>query len=339
MATNPSATPAAPAPQQQIIAAMLGFFQSRAIAAAAELGLADLLAERPLHVDSLAERTGTHPPSLFRTMRALETVGIFTQVSPRVFANTPTSDCLRTNVPGSLRARMRSIMSPGGGEYDAWAGFMHSLRTGEPAFDHLYGYSIWEFFRRNPEKRSVFNESQQSGSAPSVAAIAGAYDWSRFSVIADIGGGTGILLGAILDAHPSCRGILFDLPDAVSEATPHLRAQRVGGSFFESVPPGADAYLLKTVIHDFPDPQAAAILSNIRKVIQPSGRLALVERVVTDSPDSMVAKWADLHMLVLVAGAERTPAEYGELFGKSGFELDEVVPTKSQFSILIGRPL
>lgn len=338
MATNPSATPAAPPPQQQIFAAVLGFFQSRAIAAAAELGLADLLAERPLHVDTLAERTGTHSPSLFRMMRALETAGIFTQISPRVFANTPASDCLRTNVPGSLRAPMRSIMSPGGGEYDAWAGFVHSLRTGESAFDRLYGYSFWEFLKRNPEKRAVYNESQQSASAPSVAAIAGGYDWSRFSVIADIGGGTGILLAAILDAHPSCRGILFDLPEVIAKAVPHARAERVGGSFFESVPPGADAYLLKTVIHDFPDPQATAILGNIRKVIQPGGRLALVERVITDSPESTPGKWADLHMLVLLAGAERTIPEYGELFGKSGFELLETIPTKSQFSILIGQP-
>jgi hypothetical protein len=160
-------------------------------------------------------------------------------------------------------------------------------------------------------------------------------------VIADIGGGTGVLLGAILDAYPACRGILFDLPEVASEAVPHVRAERAAGSFFESVPPGADAYLLKTVIHDWPEPQARAILGNIRKVIQPGARLVLVEGVIPDSPASVAGSplvWTDLHMLALVGGAERTAGEFSELFGKSGFELQEIVPTKSPYSILIGQP-
>jgi hypothetical protein len=142
MASNPTAAPAVPPSQQPIVTAILGFWQSRAIAAAADLALAD-------GIDSLSERTKTDGPSLFRLMRALESVKIFTQVSPRVFANTSISNCLRTNVPGSLRSAARAILSPGGGEYDAWAGFEHSLRAGEPAFDALYGYNFWEFLKRN----------------------------------------------------------------------------------------------------------------------------------------------------------------------------------------------
>jgi hypothetical protein len=145
MASNPTAAPAVPPSQQPIATAILGFWQSRAIAAAADLALAD----GPLHIDSLSARTKTDGPSLSRLMRALESVGIFTQVSPRVFANTSISNCLRTNVPGSLRYAVRAVLSPGGGEYDAWAGFEHSLRTGEPAFDALYGYNFWEFLKRN----------------------------------------------------------------------------------------------------------------------------------------------------------------------------------------------
>ena len=338
MSTQPSAAPSVATPQQQIIAAIMGFRQSRAIAAAADLGLADLLANGPLHIDSLAEMTLTHSRSLFRMMRALESAGIFAQVSPRVFANTPVSECLRSNVPGSLRSAVRAVLSSGHGEYDAWAGFAHSVRTGEPAFDHVYGYDFWEFLERNPDQRSVYNESQQTASGLFAAAVAGAYDWGRFSVIADLGGGTGTLLKAILDRYAACRGILFDLPEAVSKAIPHARAERAGGSFFEAVPSGADAYILKSVVHDFPDAQVGAILNNIRKVLQPEGRLALVENVITDSPESIWAKWADLHMLALLGGAERTAAEYSELLGNSGFELQEIVPTKSPFSILIGRP-
>lgn len=338
MATQPSGVPNLPPPQQQIIGAIIGFRQSRAIAAAADIGLADLLAGGPQHVDSLAEMTATHSRSLFRLMRALESAGIFTQVSPRVFANTPASDCLRSEVPGSLRSAVRAVLSPGHGEYDAWAGFAHSVRTGEPAFDHVYGYDFWEFLKRNPDKRSIFDECQQTASSVFVAGVVGAYDWGCFSVIADIGGGTGTLLAAILDRHPTCRGILFDLPEVVSKAIPHARTERAGGSIFESVPSGADVYILKTVVHDFPDAQVMAILGNIRKVLGPGGRLALVESVITDSPDSLWGKWADLHMLALLGGAERTAAEYSELLGKSGFQLQEIVPTKSPFSILIGRP-
>jgi hypothetical protein len=339
MSTQPSAVPNAPTPQQQIIAAIIGFRQSLATAVAADLGLADLLANGPQHVDWLAEKTMTHSRSLFRLMRALASAGIFTQVSPRVFANTPASDCLRTDVPGSLRSVVRAVLSPGHGEYDAWAGLEHSVRTGEPAFDHLYGYDFWEFLKRNPDKHSIYNEGQQAASGMFVASVVGAYDWGRFSVIADIGGGTGTLLTAILDRHPTCRGILLDLPEVVSKAIPHARMERAGGSFFESVPSGADLYILKTVIHDFADAQVTPILSNIRKVVGPEGRLALVEGVITDSPESTFGKWGDLHMLALLGGAERTAAEYGELFDSSGFELQEVVVTKSPFSILIGRPV
>jgi hypothetical protein len=157
-------------------------------------------------------------------------------------------------------------------------------------------------------------------------------------VIADIGGGTGALLAGILDAYPSCRGILFDLPEAVSEAIPHVRAERVGGSFFEGVPPGPDVYVLKSIVHDWAEPKAQTILSNVRKVIQSGGRVALVESVITDSPASSMGKWTDLHMLVVCGGEERTADEFSKLLGAAGFELEEIVPAKSPVSIVIGKP-
>jgi hypothetical protein len=328
--------PSSPAdPQAQLLAAIISFVQSRAIAAAADLGLADLLAGGPLHIDLLAKLAHTHPRSLFRLMRALESQGIFTQVSPSVFGNTPVSDCLRSNVPGSLRSVIRAALSPGNGEYDAWAGFAHSLRTGKPAFDHIYGFDFWEFLKRNPGQRTIANESQEAYTALFVSAVVDGYDWERFSVIADIGGGTGWLLAAILAGHPSCRGILFDLPEVLYEALPNATMERVGGSFFESVPAGADAYLLRGVLHDWAEPEAVTILRNIRKAMRPDGRLVLVESVITDSS---TAKWVDLQMLAVVGGEKRTAEEYGELFGRSGFDLGEIVPTTSPVSLLIGHP-
>jgi hypothetical protein len=178
-----------PAPHEQILAMTVGFWQSRALAVATELELADLMAEKPLHIDELAAQTKTHSQSLFRLLRALESVRIFSQISPMVFANTPQSECLRTNAPHSLSSFVRAELSVGGGMYEAWAGLGGSIRTGKKAFDEIYGHDFWEFCRRNAKAREIFNQAMgevRNGTSP---AITNSYDWSRFAVIADIGGG------------------------------------------------------------------------------------------------------------------------------------------------------
>jgi len=337
MAAQPG-TPPASSPRQKILGTIIGFWQSQAVAAAAELGIADLLAKGPLHIDVLAKQTGTDSRSLFRLMRALESMGIFAQAPPRTFANSAASNCLRENVPGSLRATIRSVLLPGGGEYDAWAGFAHSLQTGKPGYDHVFGYNFWEFLKRRPDKAEVFNESQKSYNASFIDAIARAYDWGRYGVIADIGGGSGSQLRAILERYPACRGILFDSAEAVCQALPHTRLERQNGSFFDSVPAGADLYMLKTVIHDWADSDAITILANVRKAVPPGGRLALVEEVISESVSTTPVKWVDLHMLALFGGAERTRMEYRDLFAKAGFEFEDLVPSESPFSILVARP-
>jgi hypothetical protein len=316
---------------------MMGYWQSRALAVAAELDLAGLLADGPQPVDSLAARTSTDSLSLFRLMRALESLGVFTQVSPRVFANTPASDCLRKDVPGSQWPSVRMILSTGHGQLESWSGLLGSVQTGGIAFEPMYGVSYWQFLQKHPDVWDVFNQAMRALSDTITPAAAGAFDWSRFPVIADIGGGIGTQLVAILDRHPSCRGILFDQPDVVAGAIPHDRVERVGGDFFQPLPAGADAYVLRWIIHDWAEPQAIAILRNVRAAMKPDSRVVLIESVMPETAESTFGKWLDLHMMVLVGGRERTPSEYGELLAKAGLELEEIIPVPAPSWVIVAR--
>jgi O-methyltransferase domain/Dimerisation domain len=278
-----------PAPHEQILAITAGFWQSRALAVAAELELADLLAAGPLHIDILASRTKTHAPSLFRLLRALESLGIFSQISPRVFANTPASECLRKDVPNTQWAWVRAQLSVGGGVYEGWAGLDGSIKKGDTAFDQILGCGFWEYYRRNPEAGAIFNEAMRLIGKHNSPEIARAYDWSRFAVIADIGGGIGSLLVDILDAYPSCLGILYDQPRVVQQAISHERLEPVGGDFFQSVPPGADAYILRWIIHDWSEAEAVTLLDKVRDAMKPSARLLLLEELIPETPSSCPA--------------------------------------------------
>jgi hypothetical protein len=328
---------ATPAPHEQILAITAGFWQSRALAVAAELELAALLAEGPLHIDVLASRTKTHSQTLFRLLRALETLGVFSQVSPLVFANTPASDCLRKDVPNTQWAWVRAQLSVGGGVYEGWSGLGGSIRTGDTAFDQVLGCSFWEFYRSNQEAGAIFNEAMRLIGKHNSPQVAKSYDWSRFPVIADIGGGIGSLLVDILDTYPSSRGILFDQPEVLQQAIPHNRMELVGGDFFQGVPIGADAYILRWIIHDWSEAEAVALLSKVREAMKPGARLVLLEDLIPETPELVPGKWIDLLMLAITGGRERTENEYRELLSAAGFELEEVVRTPGSFSILIAR--
>jgi len=326
-----------PAPHEQILAITLGFWQSRALAVAAELELADLLAEKPLHIDVLAVRSKTHAPSLFRLLRALESLAIFSQVSPMVFANTPSSECLRKNAPNTQWAWARAQLSVGGGVYEGWSGLRGSIQTGDTAFDRVLGCSFWEFYRRNPEAGAIFNEAMRLIGKHNSPEVAKSYDWSRFPVIADIGGGIGGLLLDILDAYPSCRGILFDEPKVVQQSISHERLELVGGDFFQTVPAGADAYILRWIIHDWSETDAMALLGKVREAMKPGARLILLEELIPEAPDLVPGKWIDVLMLAITGGRERTEKEYRELPSAADFGLEEVVPTAGPLSILIAK--
>jgi hypothetical protein len=271
-------------------------------------------------------------------LRALETLGVFAQVSPGVFANTKASEFLRKDVPGSQWAGVMSLASIGGGQFDAWSGLLDAIQTGQVAFDRVHRCNVWEFRRKNPQQGAIFDEAMRSFTAAVAPTITAAYDWSRFRVIADIGGGIGTQLADILNAHPSCKGVLFDQPAVVARAIPHERIERASGSFFERVPAGADAYTLRWVIHDWGDAESLAILKNVRSAAKPESRVILIERLLLDAPEYAFNKWADLVMLVITGGQERTGTEYRQLLEKAGLDVEKIVPTAGPFSLVISRP-
>ena len=291
-------------PQEQILGIVNNHWQSCCVGAAAQLELADVLADGPLHVDLLAERTKTHAPSLYRLLRALESTGIFTQTSPRVFGNTPASDCLRRNLPGSNWAWIRFTLCSGAPVFEGWRGLMLSLKNGRAGFDQVTGQNGWEHMQSNPETATIFNQAMRDLSTAISPAVAAAFDWSRYPVIADIGGGIGSQLSSILDAHPSCRGILFDQPQVVAEAPDDSRIERVGGDFFKDVPIQADAYVLRWLLHDWSDEESIVLLSKIKEVARPNARLMLVESVVPETPEFDMGKWMDLNMMVMTTEGE-----------------------------------
>jgi hypothetical protein len=207
-------------------------------------------------------------------------------------------------------------------------------------FAEIFGCDYWQYLQGKPDKWAICNEAMPSVSAAVTPAVTASYNWSRFRVIADISGGIGTQLADILDANPACHGILFDLPQVVATAIPHNRVERIGGDFFKSVPGGADAYILRWVIHDWAESEAVAILKNVYQAMKPDARLVLLETVLPETAEFTFDKWADLLMLTILGGRERTAAEYSELYGNAGFELEQIVSTPSPLiSIIVGRAL
>ncbi len=325
-------------PQEQILGIVNNYWQGCCVGAAAQLELADLLADGPQHVDTLAERSGTHSASLHRMLRALESTGIFKQVSPRVFANTPASECLRRHAPNTQWAWIRLALSEDGTVFEGWRGLMSALKTGRSGYEQLLGQPAWKTLQENPQKGTIFNQAMRDLSATMTPAITAAYNWTQFPVIADVGGGIGTQITDILNVHPSSRGVLFDLPYAIEQAPPHNRIDRVVGDFFEKIPVEADAYLLRWIIHDWDDEKSLIILKNVRAAAKPEARLMVVDSVIPETDDFDMGKWMDLNMLVMIAGQERTATEFRGLFGRAGFDLEEIIPTASPLSIVVGKP-
>jgi O-methyltransferase domain/Dimerisation domain len=328
---------ASPSPQEEVLRLLMGMLQGRCIVAAAELGLADTLAKGPSSVDAIAAQTKADADNVYRLMRALETIGVFRQVSPRVFENTPISECLRKDVPGSQWALLQ-ILAPGWGAWEGYGEMLQTVRTGKTTLFETWGYDLWQHFRRHPEQWTVFNEAMRSMTTPMTPTITAAYDWSRFPVIADVGGGIGTQLVDILNAHPGCRGVLFDQPEVVSTAIEHDRVERTSGDLFEKISVEADAYILRNIIHDWNDEKAVSILKTLRKTTKPNARVMLLEWLIPDTSDFHFGKWTDITMMTSVGGRERTRSDFETLFRSSGFELEEILPTASMFSIVVGRP-
>jgi O-methyltransferase domain len=325
-------------PQAIILQIAMGPLVSEALAVAVRLGIPDYLAAGERHVDDIAAHTGTHSPSIYRILRTLASTGVFAETSPRTFVNTPVSEVLRSDVPGSMRNAMIFMAEPW--HTLAWGNMMHSARTGETAWKATYGEEVFDWFAKHPAESEIFNAAMTDMSGSVGPAVVDAYDFSGIDTLADIAGGHGFLLSQILKANPNLKGILFDLDHVAEGASEmlirHGAADRVkiaAGDFFKEVP-AADAYIMKHIIHDWDDGRSILIMRNIHKAMIGDGKLLLLEMVVPEGNEPHPSKMLDLEMLTLPGGVERTANEYAKLFEESGFKLNRIVPTKSPFSVI-----
>jgi hypothetical protein len=320
------------------------FYLSRAIHAVAKLGIADLLSDGARRADDLAKATGTHAPSLRRVLRLLASAGVFSEEADGGFALTPVGACLRAGVPGSMRA---AALLFGGITQQAWGDLLHSVETGEPAFRRVFGMDPFDYMAQHPDEAANFDAAMADFTKHIATAVAAAYDFSPFRRIVDVGGGNGALLAGILKANPKLTGVLFDLPSVADRAAAPMRqldladrCEIVGGDFFEAVPAGGDAYLLKHVIHDWNDDRAVAILGSCRRAMGADARLLIVEGVypprIDQSDESRGAASNDVNMLVCTGGRQRSEAEFRSLYEAAGFKLTRIVATQTPVKVIEG---
>ena len=329
-------------PHAQVIQMGTGVWVSAVVTTAAKVGIADQLGAGPRSADELAGPMKLHAPSLHRLMRTLASLGILTESGAQRFALTPLGDALKTGAPGSARATLLAFNDL---LWRGWEEMPYSLETGKPAFDKVFGASLFEFIGRHPELASYFSEAMVGFHGQEPPAVAKAYDFSVFRTIVDVGGATGNMLAAILSHHGGPRGVLFDLPHVVRDAPALLRANGVadriaieGGSFFDTVPAGGDCYVLSHVIHDWSEDKCLTILGHCRRAIDQNGRLLLVEMVLPPGDTPHPGKVLDMVMLTFPGGQERTADEYSSLLAKAGFRLNRVVPTASAASVVDASP-
>lgn len=319
---------------------VVGSWISQAIYVAAKLGIADLLQEGPKASEQLAASTQTHADALYRVLRALASVEIFSEDDERRFHLTPLAGCLRTKAPSSLRAF--AVMLGETEHWRVWGDLLHSVRTGQPAFNHVFGMPQFQYFATHPESGQLFNEGMTSRGELENDAILAAYDFARFATVVDVGANEGGLLAAILKSTESTRGMLFDLPHVVAAARTKLagtqQAERWGfveGDFFDAVLPGADAYILKKIIHNWDDERALSILKGCAAAMSQDARLLLIEPVVPPNNQPSFNKLLDLQMLVWTSGGrERTEAEHAVLLHAAGLRIHRVVPTATPLRII-----
>jgi orsellinic acid C2-O-methyltransferase len=316
-----------------------GFRAYMMMVAACRLNLPDLLAAGARTADEVAASTKTHPPSMQRLLRGLAVWGVLAEMPGGRFASTPLSDHFRSDRPG---LRNLTIMLSEEG-YEAWGDLMYTLLTGKPAYEHLYGKSHFARLAEEPEMAAHFNAAMVEISTRVARAFISSFDFTGVSSIVDVGGGNGGILLAVLQAHPGMRGILFDLAQGLAGARESIEAAGVAdrvtlqeGSFFEAVPSGADLYLLKSIIHDWDDERALAILQTCRKAMGDRARLVLLERRfperIANADEMLTTVMGDLHMMVVLGGKERTDKEYRELMTGAGLRLARVVPTETEFA-------
>jgi hypothetical protein len=315
-----------------------GFRLSAALNVAADLAVSDLLVSGPRTSADLAAAVDADPDTLHRLLHALSTVGVYEERPDGTYANTSLGEGLRSDVSGSLRPLARTLNSAA--LWSAYGHLGHSVRTGENAFEAVHGVDAWTHREAHPQENEIFNQNMTALTSLIADAVAEAYDFSAFSTVVDIGGGQGVLLKTVLARHPHLSGTVFDQPHVVATEpmSPDLapRWRSANGSFFETVPE-ADVYLVKSILHDWPDERCVEILSTCRRGLHPDGAVLVVERLLGKPGYEAETAFSDLNMLVLPGGRERTEQEYAALFEAAGLRLTRVIDTPSRMSVVEAR--
>lgn len=317
-----------------------GFWLSCAIYVAAKLSIPDLLAKNPKTATQLAAETNTHAPSLYRLLRTLASVDIFSENDQGEFELTPFGSLLRDDMPGSLRPVAIMNLEH---HYSAWGNLLQAVKTGEPAFDNLHRMSIWEYYEAHPEGGANFNRSMAGITQGILRSVLPAYDFTQFPLIVDVGGGNGALLCAILKTAVNSKGIVYDFEGYTKDQASKLikennlteRCSFEPGDFFKSVPAGASAYLMKSVLHDWDDEHSRRILDNLQKAMPAGSKLLIIDRVIPEDNLPHPGKFMDLNMLVMTGGRERTATEWKKLVEQSGLKLSRIISTDSPMSSIV----
>jgi len=322
-----------PPPPAQMMQLISGFWTSCCIYNAAKLDIADLLDGKPQTAAQLAETTHCHAPSLYRLMRALASTGIFSENEKGEFENTTLSETLKSDVPGSMKAMAIAQL---GDHYNAWGNLLYSIKTGGIAFDKVEGMPVWEYYESHPDEGLNFMKAMTGMTGAAIMNVLPAYDFSAFKTIVDVGGGNGAMLMAVLNAAKAATGIVFDEEYVVTETNKAImaaglaqRCRTEAGSFFDFIPEGADAYLMKMILHDWDDEKSLIILNNCRKAMRADSKLLVIESVIPAGNAPHPGKFLDINMLAMTGGKERTEQEFAALFSKAGLRLSKITPTHS----------
>jgi O-methyltransferase domain len=316
-----------------------GYWLYRAVYVVAKLGVADLLADGSKSSQELASLTESDPRVLYRVLRLVASSGMLAEDDARTFSLTPLGNGLRSDVPGSRRSHIILMGEPM--FWNSWGKLYEGVKTGDSPFSHAFDDEFFAYMRKNPEHAVVYNGAMGNAARVRAEAVEAAYDFAGVGTVVDVGGGNGTLISTILAAHPQLRGILFDQPAVVAESGPTLsaagvadRCQVVGGSFFEAVPEGGDAYTLSQIIHDWPDEHAATILRSCQRAMAPGARLLIIDQVIPPGNEPHQSKYGDVMMFVVHGAQERTAAEFAALLDGTGFSFQRVIPTTSQWSVV-----
>jgi len=337
--SSPSA-PGVPAPDVfgQILMISRGYAPAACLHVAAKLKIADLLAAGPKPTSELAHATQTKEDALYRVLRALASIEVFRETTPRTFANTPLSEAIRSDARESARDSVLFMADQL--HMNIYSELMHTVETGKPAFKKITGMEPFEFFHENEEENKAFNNAMTSISRQFIIPVVQGYSFGESGTLADIGGGHGALMAAVLQKHRGLQGIIFDLPHVAEGARPLVeslglssRCQIVGGDFFKSVP-AAQNYVMKSIIHDWEDEPAITILKNCASAMRGNGKVILLELVIDPGNDPAFGKWVDIEMLAIAGGRERTEAEYAALLAKAGLRLARIVRTPSPVAVI-----